>query len=149
VLHKDSFPIGKRAALRMIAFVPTAETTDAEFPMLLSTGRTLQHFNAGTMTYRTPQVRLQESDYLDISPQDGARLGIGERDQVRVVSRYGTVVLPARLNVNVNPGMLFATVRQPADLGAPRPSDQGAGIQGDGSAPRKGRVDGAPPHGRT
>jgi formate dehydrogenase major subunit len=109
VLHKDSFPIGKRAALRMIAFVPTAETTDAEFPMLLSTGRTLQHFNAGTMTYRTPQVRLQESDYLDISPQDGARLGIGERDQVRVVSRYGTAVLPARLNVNVNPGMLFAT----------------------------------------
>jgi formate dehydrogenase major subunit len=109
VLHKDSFPIGKQAVLRMITFVPTAETTDAEFPMLLSTGRTLQHFNAGTMTYRTPQVRLQESDYLDISPQDGARLGIGERDQVRVVSRYGAAVLPARLNANVRPGMLFAT----------------------------------------
>jgi formate dehydrogenase major subunit len=109
VLHKDTFPIGKQATLRLIPFVPTAETTDAEFPMLLTTGRTLQHFNAGTMTYRTPQVRLQASDYLDLSPQDGARLGIGECDPVRVVSRYGAAVLPARLNANVQPGTLFAT----------------------------------------
>ncbi len=109
VLHKDSFPVGKRAALRTIAFVPTTETTDAQFPLLLTTGRTLQHFNAGTMTYRTPQVRLQDSDYLDLSPQDGARLGIGERDPVRVVSRYGEAVLPARLDANLKPGTLFAT----------------------------------------
>lgn len=113
VLHTEAFPIGKQAALRTIAFVPTDEVTGADFPMLLTTGRTLHHFNAGTMTYRTPQARLLDSDYLDISPDDGARLGIAGHDLVRVCSRYGEAVLPARLNSNVKPGTLFATFHLP------------------------------------
>lgn len=113
ILHIDSFPVGKRAALRSIPFVPTTEIVDANYPLLLSTGRTLYHFNAGNMTYRTPNAILQASDYLDIAPQDASRLGIADGEQVRLKSRYGEAVLPARLNDDLKPGVLYCTFHLP------------------------------------
>jgi formate dehydrogenase major subunit len=58
ILYRDTFGIGPRARLRVIDYQPTQETTDAEFPFLLTTGRTLHQFNAGTMTARTSNALL-------------------------------------------------------------------------------------------
>src|SRR6185437_11154729 len=74
VLHAESFPIGKKAALRRIPYRPTKEVPSEEFPFLLMTGRTLYQFNAGTMTMRTANSELRATDLLDISPQDAGRL---------------------------------------------------------------------------
>ncbi len=109
LLHTESFPLGPRAALRRIAYHPTAETVSAEFPFLLITGRTLHQFNAGTMTLRTKNTVLHAADYLDIAPADAARLGLCSGERVRLRSRYGTACLPLRLNENLQPGELFAT----------------------------------------
>jgi len=49
------------------------------------------------MTGRTANVELRPTDLLDIAPDDAGRLGVLEGDRVRVVSRYGAAVLPARL----------------------------------------------------
>jgi predicted molibdopterin-dependent oxidoreductase YjgC len=109
ILHTQSFPHGPRAALQPVEFRPTAETPTAEFPLLLTTGRTLYQFNAGTMTRRTPNATLRGSDTLDIAPADAERLALRDGDRVRVCSRHGEAVMPVRLDPRVKPGELFAT----------------------------------------
>ena len=108
VMHTESFPVGK-AALRRVQYRPTDEIIDEEFPFLLTTGRTLYQFNAGTMTMRTANVKLRPTDLLDISYEDASRLNVHEEERVRVRSRYGEAVLPIRITSTVKPGELFAT----------------------------------------
>jgi formate dehydrogenase major subunit len=77
------------------------------------TGRSLYQFNAGTMTNRTPNVRLRPGDVLDIAPSDAEQRAIRDGELVHVVSRYGAVTLPACVNPGVNAGQLFATFQSP------------------------------------
>jgi len=109
VLHAEAFPTGSRAALQCIAYTPTSETVSEEFPFVLITGRTLYQFNAGTMTMRTPNVRLHPQDFLDISPKDALRLEIAAGQPVRLRSRYGEAKLAVRISHTVKPGELFAS----------------------------------------
>lgn len=108
-LHTQTFPLGKRAALQSIDYRPTTETTSETYPFLLVTGRTLYHFNAGTMTLRTRNRELHEADWLDLSPQDAAALGLIDHQTVRLVSRYGEASLPVRINPAIRAGELFTT----------------------------------------
>lgn len=114
ILHHNRFAHAERTALACIPFVPTREQCDADYPLLLTTGRTLHHFNAGTMTYRTPSKELRPGDTLDVSPADAARLGLAEREHVKVSSRYGDAVLPVHISERIKTGELFATFHQPA-----------------------------------
>ena len=109
VLHAESFPIGKKAALRRILYRATKEVTTEEFPFLLITGRTLYQFNAGTMTMRTANAELRATDMLDISADDAKRLQLHNGERVKVRSRYGEAVVPIRITLSVKPGDLFAT----------------------------------------
>ena len=109
VLHTKSFPSDQRAPLKRVEFAASDETTSSEFPFLLTTGRTLYQFNAGTMTMRTPNVELRSTDTLDISSEDATRLELSDGERVRVRSRYGEVFGPIRINLAVKPGELFAT----------------------------------------
>lgn len=113
VLHKERFPIGERAALKRIEYVPTPEIISNEFPFVLNTGRTLYQFNAGTMTDRTLNHELRPNDTLDIHPDDACALGIDEGESVRVVSHYGQTIMPIRLDRNLRKGELFATFHTP------------------------------------
>src|SRR5512134_3401340 len=72
ILHRDSFAVGARARLQTIEFRPTNETTNPEYPFLLTTGRTLHQFNAGTMTGRTANAVLRPTDLLEMAPADAA-----------------------------------------------------------------------------
>lgn len=114
ILHRERFAQHEKATLACIPFVPTREQCDADYPLLLTTGRTLHHFNAGTMTYRTPNRLLHPTDTLDMSPQDASALGIGEGENVRIGSRYGETVLPVHISNRIKPGELFATFHLPA-----------------------------------
>jgi len=113
ILHRDSFAAGKTAALAHIAFIPTPEQVDDDYPLLLTTGRTLPHFNAGTMSYRTPNAELRPSDTLDMAPSDAAAYGLGDGDTVRVCSRYGEALLPVRVTEAMQVGQLFASFHRP------------------------------------
>lgn len=114
ILHRDSFPGGKRAALKCLAYHPSPEETSAEYPFLLITGRTLYAFNAATMTARTPLVQLRPTDTLDMAPADAQRLGLQDGQCVRLCSRYGQIELPLRVLDAMKPGELFATFHDPA-----------------------------------
>lgn len=109
VMHAESFPIGKRAALRRVSYRPTKEKVDEEFPFLLITGRTLYQFNAGTMTMRTPNEELRSTDFLEIAPIDAEQLRLHQGELVLVQSRYGSASLPIQITSSVRRGELFAT----------------------------------------
>ena len=114
VLHAESFSNGKRASLRRIKYRATPETISEEFPFLLTTGRTLYHFNAGTMTMRTPNLNLRPTDLLMISPADSETLGLRDGETVRIRSRHGEAALPIEISGRVKIGELFATFHDPA-----------------------------------
>lgn len=113
ILHSKSFPIGEKAAFSLIEFIPTLEQVTAEFPFLLSTGRTLSQFNAGTMTARTGNARLHPTDVLEICPEDAETLHLEDGIAVRITSRYGTATLPVRITPTVNRSELFTTFHDP------------------------------------
>jgi nitrate reductase (cytochrome) len=98
---------------RAIVFLTTQgpfwEAPDEEYPFILSTGRRLEHWHTSTITARVPQTRDIPTDYLEIHPADARRLGVRERDPVRVESRRGSVELWAHLSDSVRPGLVFAT----------------------------------------
>ncbi len=109
VMHGESFPVGKQAALRRVPYRPTQESVSEEFPFLLMTGRTLQQFNAGTMTMRTPNEELRPEDLLDISADDAQRLRLHNGQEVEIGSRYGKAIIPIRITSTMKSGELFAT----------------------------------------
>ena len=109
VMHSETFPIGKRVTLRRIAYRATEETVDQEFPFLLTTGRTLYQFNAGTMTMRTANAELLPSDLLEICSADAESLGLAAGTRVRIRSRYGEAVIAIRVSSAIRRGEVFAT----------------------------------------
>ncbi|KVH78672.1 formate dehydrogenase [Burkholderia ubonensis] len=113
VLHLEHFACGKTAMLAPIEYVPTTEQPDDTYPLLLTTGRTLHHFNAGTMSYRTTNAALRPSDTLDMAPADAARSGVAEGETVRISSRYGTTILPVHITPALQAGQLFSTFHRP------------------------------------
>jgi len=116
VLHTSGFgALGPKATLRSVDYRPTTEGTDDEYPYVLITGRTLDQFNAGTMTRRSLTQTLHPTDVLEISPTDAATLGIDNGDRIRLNSRYGTADLPACVTGRVSPGEIFTTFSDPTN----------------------------------
>lgn len=109
ILHSASFPMGPKAPLRCVSFTPSPETTNESYPFLLTTGRTLYQFNAGTMTRRTNNQKLRPEDTLDMNPADAAEMQFTEGDWVRVQSRHGQVLLRLHVSPALKQGELFTT----------------------------------------
>jgi formate dehydrogenase major subunit len=112
-LHVNSFEKAVRTELRRIKYRPTPETVSVEFPFLLTTGRSLYQFNAGTMTLRTPNRELRPSDVLLINPSDAETLGLKTGESIRLTSCYGEAILPLELSSIVKEGELFTTFHTP------------------------------------
>ena len=113
VLHARTFGKQERTKLRRIEYRPTPEITSDEYPFLLTTGRSLYHFNAGTMTLRTPNSELRPVDLLLMHPSDAERLLLTSGEPVRITSRYGEATIPVEVSSNVIKGELFATFHTP------------------------------------
>ena len=100
---------GPLAPFSNVDHAPPVDRLTDEFPLRLTTGRRLDAFNTGVQTegYASP---LRRGETLDLAPEDGARLGIAEGELVRVVSRRGSVVAPARYDATLRPGLTFMTL---------------------------------------
>ena len=98
---------GGRAFLISADYEPSPEVPDAEYPLLLTTGRTVYHFHTRTKTGRAPQLNRAAPDvWVEISPDDSGPLGIGEGDVVEVRSPRGAITARARV-CGVRPGVVF------------------------------------------
>ena len=109
VLHQHDFAQYHRATLRCLEPRHSAEMPSEDYPLVLVTGRDLYQFNAGTMTGRTANAVLRPRDVLEVSVEDGERLGLRDGEHVRVESRHGTAVLPVELSERLPTGEVFAT----------------------------------------
>jgi formate dehydrogenase major subunit len=87
---------------------PPNEVPDAEFPMILTTGRQLEHWHTGAMTRRASVLdTLEPGPVASLSRGDIARLGLSPGDPVRVSTRRGTVELTARQDDGIPDGVVF------------------------------------------
>ncbi len=84
-----------RAQIWFHPWIPPAEVPDEEYPLMLCTGRVLEHWHSGSMTRRIPELsRAMPGAYLEISAKDAATYELRNGDQVKVESRRGSLVLP-------------------------------------------------------
>ena len=109
IVFSDHFATADgRVQLVPAAFRPAAETTDADYPMVLITGRQLEHWHTGSMT-RPSQVLDAVEPYPTVS-LNGAelqRLGLQAGDVVTVRSRRGSVVLRTRRDDGTPPRTVY------------------------------------------
>jgi formate dehydrogenase alpha subunit len=116
VLHLDRFATRDgRARLADPPFLPPGEEPDDRFPLLLTTGRRLQHYNSGSMTGRA--ARLGDArERVDLHPDDAGALGIAEGDMVELASARGAIEVHAHLTADVSPGEAFLAFHSPEIL---------------------------------
>lgn len=108
-LHKDKFARGKGRFFG-IDFIPPDECVSEDYPLVLTTGRTLWHYHTGTMTRKSKGLEWKHSrELIEVNPEDAQELQITTGDLVRVISRRGGVEAQVRCTDKVRPGTIFAT----------------------------------------
>jgi len=113
-LHAKTFSRGK-GKFNAVEHIPPNELPDAEYPMVLSTGRRRYHYHTGSMTQRTGALDVfYPTEYLEINCADAEKLGICDGDKVRVTSRRGNVEVAAQISERVTPGLVFTSFQYPA-----------------------------------
>ena len=81
---------------------------DHEFPFVLTTGRLYAHWHTLTRTAKNAKlVQPRTGAFTEIHPDDAANCRLREGALVQISSRRGTIQLPARLSVDIAPGMIF------------------------------------------
>lgn len=107
-------PDGK-ARLTPTPWQEPGELPDEEYPLMLTTGRQLFHYNVGTMTRRTDLMKLEQAqeETLRLHPSDARRLGVRHGERVRVVSRRGHVEVRTEVTRATSAGTAFMTFHFP------------------------------------
>ncbi|MCJ8144467.1 formate dehydrogenase subunit alpha [Ancylobacter sp. A5.8] len=112
IMHINGFARGKGKFV-VTEYVPTDERSGARFPLLLTTGRILSHYNVGAQTRRTANVAWHPEDVLEIHPHDAEQRGVRQGDWVRIDSRAGSTTLRADITDRVAPGVVYTTFHHP------------------------------------
>jgi len=106
-LHEGRFPRGK-GLLQGIEYEAPAELTNEEYPILLTTGRMLYHYNVTTRRSANLE-RLRPHELAQLNPVDAEKIGVKEGDQIRVTSRRGSIITRVTVTDKVPPGIMFMT----------------------------------------
>jgi formate dehydrogenase major subunit len=109
IIFGDGFPTASgRGKIVPAGLVPPDELPDETYPMVLTTGRLLEHWHTGAMTRRAGVLdHLEPEAVACLSPGDVGRFGIAPGSFVKVETRRGTVVLKVRQDRDVPDGMVF------------------------------------------
>ncbi len=109
ILHVGKFTrgLGKFAP---VDFLGPAELPDDEYPLLLTTGRVLWHYHTGSLTRRAQGLAaIYPEGFIEMHPEDAARLGVASGELVEVSSRRGQVNVKADVTEKIQPGVVFMT----------------------------------------
>ncbi|MCL4768640.1 MAG: formate dehydrogenase subunit alpha [Hyphomicrobiaceae bacterium] len=109
IIFVSSFPTASgRARIVPAGLEPPDELPDETYPMVLTTGRLLEHWHTGAMTRRASNLDALEPEAIaGLNPKEADRLGIRPGELIRVATRRGEVVLKARTDRDVAEGMVF------------------------------------------
>ncbi|MCY4052752.1 MAG: formate dehydrogenase subunit alpha [Hyphomicrobiales bacterium] len=109
IIFSDRFPTEDgRGRFVPAGIVAPDELPDEEYPMVLSTGRQLEHWHTGAMTRRAKQLdAIEPSASVSMSPRDLERLKIAAGERIRITTRRGAIELTTRADPAILEGMLF------------------------------------------
>ena len=108
-LHKEKFARANgKGKFWGIEFKEPAELPDEEYPFTLTTGRTAFHFHTGTMTRKTELLNKEApTGYVEVAPQDAARLALANGEFVLVQTRRGQIKIKVLVTERVPAGVIF------------------------------------------
>ena len=97
-----------RARFVPVEHRPVAEDLDAEYPVYLTTGRLMQHYQSGTQTRRVRALReAQPEPVVEVHPDLAEACELNEGDRVRVVSRRGAAAGLVRITETIRADTVF------------------------------------------
>ncbi|CAM5564906.1 molybdopterin oxidoreductase family protein [Streptomyces atroolivaceus] len=102
-------------------FVPVthraaAEETDAEYPVVLTTGRVVSQYQSGAQTRRVAELNAAApGPFVELHPRLAERIGVAEGEAVAVTSRRGRAVAPARITVAIRQDTVFMPFHWPGE----------------------------------
>jgi len=112
-LHEGRVLRGK-GLFQAVEYRPSVEPADEEYPLVLSTGRTLYHYNAATQTRRAEGLSAKQPEmFVEIHPRDANRRGIENGQLVKVSSRRGSVNARAIVSRQVRRGCIWMPLHFP------------------------------------
>ena len=108
-LFTESFPTPDgRARFHVVRSGGPDEPPDERFPFVLTTGRTLTHYQSGTQTRRAPTLRaLEPAAFAELHPRLARLVGVADGEWVRLATRRGSAVLRARITDAIRPETVF------------------------------------------
>ncbi|TMB44998.1 MAG: nitrite reductase [Deltaproteobacteria bacterium] len=110
-----------RARFHAVEYRPPAEDVDADYPIILTTGRVVSQFLSGTQTRRIgPLVDQYPEPKVELHPKLAGRLGVCDGDRVRVSSRRGHLDLAAHVVATIRPDTVFIPYHWPGERSANR-----------------------------
>ncbi|MFF5441077.1 molybdopterin oxidoreductase family protein [Streptomyces achromogenes] len=114
-LDRFATPDG-RARFVAVAHRATAEEPDAEYPLLLTTGRVVSQYQSGAQTRRVAELNAAApGPFVELHPRLAARLGAADGEPLAVVSRRGRAVAPARITDTIRPDTVFMPFHWPGE----------------------------------
>ncbi|MEU1882219.1 molybdopterin oxidoreductase family protein [Streptosporangium sp. NPDC020072] len=104
----------RRARFTPVEHRGPAESPDAVYPLVATTGRTLAHYQSGAQTRRVAElVRAAPAPYVEVHPDTARRAGLADGDLARVVSRRGAVEAEVRCAPGIRPDTVFVPFHFP------------------------------------
>ncbi|MGI5399060.1 molybdopterin oxidoreductase family protein [Streptomyces sp. CA-135486] len=114
-LERFATPDG-RARFIAVAHRAAAEETDEAYPVLLTTGRVVSHYQSGAQTRRVDELNAAApGPFVELHPMLAERLGAVEGEPLAVVSRRGRAVGPARITAGIRPDTVFMPFHWPGE----------------------------------
>jgi formate dehydrogenase major subunit len=109
VIFTDGYPTPSgRAKIVPADLLPPDELPDDDYPLVLTTGRMLEHWHTGAMTRASSALSAQEPEaVVSMHPRDIGEMGLQRGQSVTVETRRGAITLTLRADRDVTPGMLF------------------------------------------
>ncbi|MCH0559097.1 molybdopterin oxidoreductase family protein [Streptomyces sp. MUM 16J] len=105
-----------RARFAAVNHRATAEEPDAEYPLVLTTGRVVSQYQSGAQTRRVAELNAAApGPFVELHPRLAARIGAADGDPVAVVSRRGRAVAPARVTTAIRPDTVFMPFHWPGE----------------------------------
>ena len=109
IVFGDGFPrAGGRAKFTPASVIQPAEAPDADYPMIMTTGRQLEHWHTGSMTRRSKVLDTVEPEAnCSLNPKTLRKLGIEPGARVKLQTRRGEIEIMARADRGVAEDMVF------------------------------------------
>ncbi len=131
ILHQGTFSCGL-GKFMAVEYKPPAEAASPKFPLILTTGRILEHWHTGSMSRRARVLNeLYPGGAIEIHPDDAEKLNIASGDVMLVESERGRIKVPVVITAKSSPGIAFMAFHwkeAPANMLTNNALDPGAKI---------------------